>query len=91
MKHYYSTVEGVVLTHSDIEEKNFLKTITLYFERAIEGERGFDIAELILPNYNFTKVMGITEDDVLELEEYARNNAPLTWELAKEYAGNSND
>lgn len=90
MKHYYSTVDGVVLTHSDIEEKNFLETITLYFERAMEEKDGFDIAELILPNYNFTKVMGFTEDDVFELEEYARNNAPLIWELAKEYAGSTN-
>lgn len=86
MKHYYSTVDGVVLTHSGIEEKNFLETITLYFERASE-RGGFDIAEIVLPNYNFTKVMGFTEDDVFELEDYARNNAPLIWELAKEYGG----
>ncbi|MEF9960895.1 MAG: hypothetical protein RR776_13125 [Niameybacter sp.] len=89
MKHYYSTVDGVILTHSDIEEKNFLETITLHFERARE-KGGFDIAEIILPNYNFTKVMGFTEDDTFELEEYAKNNAPLIWELAKEHGGINN-
>lgn len=89
MKHYYSTVDGVVLTHSNIEENNFLETITLHFERTRESG-GFDIAEMILPNYTFTKIMGFTEDDTFEMEEYARNNAPLIWELAKEYGGSCN-
>lgn len=89
MKHYYSNVDGIVLTHSEIEEQNFLETITLHFERPRENG-GFDIAELVLPNYNFTKVMGFSEDDVFELEDYARNNAPLIWELAKEYGGAKN-
>ena len=84
MKYYYSTVDNIILTHSGIEEKNLLETITLHFERPNKNGN-FDIAELILPNYNFTKIMGFTEDDVFELEDYARNNAPLIWELSKEY------
>lgn len=86
MKYYYSTVDEVVLTHTGIEEKNFLETITLHFEKA-NGRGGFNIAELVLPTYNFTKIMGFTEDESFELEEYAKNNAPLIWELAKEYGG----
>lgn len=89
MKYYYSTVDNIVLTHSGIEEKNLLETITLHFERPNENG-DFDIAELILPNYNFTKIMGFTEDDVFELEDYARNNAPLIWELSKEYEVTNN-
>ena len=79
MKYYYSTVDGVVLHHSGIVETNFMEEITLYYTR------GNDVAEVVLPHYCFTKVRGFSEDDVFELEEYARNNAPLIWELALEY------
>ena len=47
------------------------------------------IAELTLPTYNFTKIMGFNEDEVFELESYARNNAPLIWELAREVSHNA--
>ena len=33
MKNYYSTVDNIVLTFSDIEEKNGFDEITVYFER----------------------------------------------------------
>lgn len=85
MQHYYSTVDGIVLTHSDIYEVNYLEQIKVHYERARDG--GFDIAEVILPTYNFVKVMGFTEDEVFELDRYVRNNAPLIWELTKEYGG----
>lgn len=85
MQHYYSTVDDLVLTHSDVFEINYLEQITLHYERPRNG--GFDIAEVILPTYTFTKVMGFSEDEVFELERYARNNAPLIWELAREYGG----
>lgn len=89
MKYYYSTVDDVVLTHTGIVEDNYLETITLHFEKA-NASGNFNIAEIVLPNYNFIKVMGFTEDEVFELEDYARNNAPLIWELAKEYGGEAN-
>lgn len=84
MKYYYSTVDDVILTHSGIIENNYLETIILHFEKT-NSKGSFDIAELVLPNYNFTKVMGFNEDELFELEDYAKNNAPLIWELAKEY------
>lgn len=85
MRYYYSTVDDVVLTFSNITQKNYLQTITLHFEKAVET--GFKIAELILPTYHFTQIIGFTEDEVFELEDYAKNNAPLIWELAKEFGG----
>lgn len=84
MRYYYSTVDGVVLTHTGIEEKNYLETIILHFEKA-NGRGSFNIAELVLPNYNFTKIIGFTEDEAFQLERYAKNNAPLIWELAIRY------
>ena len=42
MKNYYSTVDNVVMTFSDIEERNGFDEITVYFERANDkGEFDF--------------------------------------------------
>ena len=82
MKNYYSTVDNIILTFSDIYETNYLEQIQLHYERS--NGTGFDIAEIILPTYHFTKIMGFTEDEIFELEEYSRNNAPLLWEIARE-------
>lgn len=80
--YYFSTLDQVILTFSDVFEVNYLEQIRLHFERP--KETGFDIAEIILPTYHFTKVMGFTEDEVFELEAYAKDNAELIWELARE-------
>ena len=48
MKNYYSTIDGIRLTFSDIEEdKDGFDVITFYFER--ENATGFDFAEGKLP------------------------------------------
>ena len=85
MKNYYSTVDDVVMTFSKIEEKNGFDEITVYFERP--NENGFDFAEGKLPNNMFYKSYGFSQDELLFLEKYLRNNAPLIWEIAREKAG----
>lgn len=85
MKNYYSTVDGIVLTFSDIKEKNGFDEITVYFERS--NGKGFDFAEGKLPNNMFYKTYGFSEDELLGLEQYLRNNSPLIWEIAKEKEG----
>ena len=85
MKNYYSTVDNVVMTFSDIEEKNGFDEITVYFERP--NENGFDFAEGKLPNNLFYKSYGFSQEELMFLEKYLRNNAPLIWELAREKAG----
>lgn len=85
MKNYYSTVDHIVLTFSDIEEKNGFDEITVHFERT--NNTGFDFAEGKLPNNMFYKCFGFSEDELLQLEQYLRNNAPLIWEIAREKEG----
>ncbi len=82
MKNYYSTVDNIVLTFSDIEEKNGFDEITVHFERP--NGNGFDFAEGKLPNNIFYKTYGFSEDELLELEKYLRNNNSLIWEIARE-------
>jgi len=85
MKNYYSTVDNIVLTFSDIEEKNGFEEITVRFERP--NEHGFDFAEGKLTNNMFYKCFGFSEDELLELERYLRNNSFLIWDIAREKEG----
>lgn len=83
MKNYYSTIDGIILTFSDIEEdKDGFDIITFHFER--ENQTGFDFAEGCLPENRIYKTCGFTEDELLWMQEYIRNNSFLIWELAKE-------
>ena len=59
MKHYYSTVHDVVLTHSDMHKNSDGRHVGVRFERA--NDHGFDFAEGMLPECIFHKTSGFTE------------------------------
>ncbi len=82
MKNYYSTVDNIVLTFSDIEEKNGFDEITVYFERP--NDKGFDFAEGKLPENQFYKCYGFSEEELMKLNKYIRNNASLIWKIAQD-------
>ena len=83
MKNYYSTVDGIRLTFSDIEEdRDGFDIITFYFERG--NQNGFEFAEGSLPENRIYKTSGFNEDELLWMQEYIRNNSFLIWEIAKE-------
>ena len=97
MKNYYSTVDGIRLTFSDIEEdRDGFDIITFYFERENiekkdrwsyferEKQNGFEFAEGSLPENRIYKTSGFNEDELLWMQEYIRNNSFLIWEIAKE-------
>ena len=52
MKHYYSTVNDVICTHSDMQYEKHSRRILVRFERP--NETGFDFAEGTLPECVFT-------------------------------------
>ena len=83
MKHHYSTINDIHTTFSDIyasETKG--ESIMVHMERA--AANGFDQAEFILPSISCTKCMGFTEDELLCLTTFVRNNSSLIWEIARE-------
>lgn len=82
MKNYYSTVDNVVLTYSDmcISQETGVR---VYFSFELPIKTGFKIAEGFLPDCVFTKVLGFSEDELFELEAYVKANALLLWELAQ--------
>ena len=82
MKNYYSTVDNVVLTHSDMLREDHTRRVYVRFERP--NDHGFDFAEGILPENIFTKTCGFSEDELFDLQDYLRCNAFLIWEFAQE-------
>lgn len=83
--YYYSTVNGVVLTHSNIKEKDFSQFVEVYFERARNG--GFDFAQGRIPDFSFQKSCGFNEDELLDFTRYLKNNSALIWEFAEKGGG----
>ncbi len=59
--------------------------IDVRFER-VNDKGGFDFAEGKLPNNLFYKTYGFSEDELLDLENYLKNNAFLIWDLARNIA-----
>ena len=83
MKHYYSTIDGIVTTFSDIHRSALRgESILVYMERA--NAHGFDTAEFLLPSITCTKYSGFNEEERAKLTEFVRNNSSLIWEIARE-------
>lgn len=83
MKNYYSTIDNIVLTFSDIEEDSTgFETITFRFERP--NDKGFDFAEGKLPENQIYKSYGFSEDEMMQMQQYLRNNSFIIWEIARE-------
>jgi hypothetical protein len=85
MKHYYSTVNEVVTTHSDMLFENHSRRVYVYFERPVNG--GFDFAEGVLPECVFKKTSGFSENEIFDLQSYMKCNSALIWDYAQKGGG----
>ncbi|MGN1013798.1 MAG: hypothetical protein ACI4PM_00410 [Butyricicoccus sp.] len=83
--YYYSTVNDIVMTHSAVLEQDGFDVIKVHFERP--GENGFDFLDLTLPGEIVYKSFGFSEDEIMKLKRYAKNNAALIWEFARNGGG----
>lgn len=79
---YYSTVNDIVMMHSEVLEENGFEYIKVHFERP--NESGFDFLDMKLPGEFVLNSFGFSEDEILDMKGYARDNEPLIWELARE-------
>ena len=83
MKHFFSEIDAITLTFNDIQiNRNGMEFIRIYFERP--GEGGFDFLESTLPMLDVKACSGFTKEEIANLLEYARTNAFLIWEIARE-------
>ena len=71
--YYYSTVNGIIMTHSALLEKDGFDIVKVHFERP--NDDGFDFLDMTLP------------DEILKLKRYAKNNSSLIWDFAQKGGG----
>ena len=86
MKYFFSEIDEVTLTFSDIRLNRYgMEYIKIYFERP--NQNGFDFLESALPMLKIKSSRGFTQEEQAELLDYARTNAFLIWEIAREDGG----
>ncbi len=83
--YYYTTMDDIVTTHSAVIEENGFDYVDVHFERP--NKNGFDFLDISLPGVIVEKAFGFSEDEILDLKEYARDNEPLIWEFARSGGG----
>ena len=83
MKYFYSEIDEITLTFGDIHfNSQGMEYIRIYFERP--NNSGFDFLESNLPALEVKNFFGFSDEEIKNLLEYARNNAFLIWEIARE-------
>ncbi|MBR3623675.1 MAG: hypothetical protein IKN43_10055 [Selenomonadaceae bacterium] len=83
MKNFYSEINKVTLTFSDIAtNKDGMEYIKIYCERP--SKNGFDFLESTLPSLNLKSSFGFSQDELKKLLHYASINSFLIWEIARE-------
>lgn len=86
MKYFFSEIDETTLTFSDIKTNgDGMEFIKIYFEHP--NENGFDFVESTLPALNVKDSFGFSEKETAQLLDYARTNAFLIWEIAREGGG----
>ena len=83
MKYFFSEIDEVTLTFSDIKiNRDGMEYIKIYFEHP--NADGFDFLESTLPSLMIKKTFGFSAEESARLLEYAKTNAFLIWEIARE-------
>lgn len=79
MYNYIKLADETQIAYSNIQSDN---TVHVAVERPIDG--GFDAAQCLLPSYQWSDVEGFSPQEIAELTDLLRNNAPLIFRLARE-------
>ncbi|MBR1805103.1 MAG: hypothetical protein IJ774_01815 [Selenomonadaceae bacterium] len=83
MKHFFSEIDEVTLTFSDVRTtRDGMEYLRIYFERP--NSNGFDFLESTLPALSVIKSAGFTKAETARLLNYARTNSFLLWDIARE-------
>ena len=83
MKNFFSEIDDITLTFSDIRTtRDGMEYLRIYFERP--NSNGFDFLESTLPALTVKKSVGFDEKESARLLDYARTNAFLLWDVARE-------
>ena len=76
---YVELEDGTQIAYSNVLDDN---VVEVSVERPVE--LGFDSARCLLPAFEWTDVKGFSESDMIYLDAFVHNNAPLIMRLARE-------
>jgi len=77
---YITFADETEVTHSQIIEDNGKQLIEVHFERPTEEE--FDAARCRLPDYQWIKREGYTDEEIATFEIFLQHNAHLLYKYA---------
>lgn len=77
---YMILADETEITHSHIIEDDGVQRIEVHFERATED--GFDTARCRLPEYEWIKREGYSDDEITAFEQFLHSNAHLLYKYA---------
>jgi len=78
---YMTLADETEITHSHILERNGRREIEVHFERPTDD--GFDVARCILPIYDWVKLEGFTQSEILVFQQIIQNHAHLFYRYAE--------
>lgn len=72
------------ITYSEIKKINGQEQIRIYSDEPNKTTKKFNELEFYLPNFNITKLVGFTKQDVMEIMKHVKNGEEVIWELARD-------
>jgi hypothetical protein len=79
---YVTLPDDTLVTHSHLKDENGVKTVLVHFERPIPY--GFDSARCSLPTYKWVMRDGYSDEEILDFEQFLRDNAHLFYKYAEQ-------
>ena len=80
---YITLGDDIEITHSHIIEENGVRRVYVHFERPTDDKvRAFDEAECVLPEYDWKKKTGFSEDEIALFDTFLQHNAHLLYKYA---------
>ncbi len=79
---YITLADETLVTHSQLLDKNGVKTVEVHFERPSK-ENFLDSARCSLPTYEWTICDGYTDEEILEFEKMLHDGAHIFYKYAE--------
>ncbi len=77
--------DGTEMTYSSLKKSKNMEYITIYFETPHPSSlMGFKSAQLNYPGGDFEKIIGYTQEEMVELQDYVDRSAGDAFSFAKE-------
>ena len=86
MKNFFSEINGVTLTFSDIQNQNeFLEYVDVLIERIKNSK--IDYIYTQIPGFEILDAKGFSDKEIDYWLDYTKRDSSLIWESAKEIQG----